>query len=155
MKHPFAVGFNFGLTSGIITTLGLLVGLNSGTHSKIVVLSGVVTIAIADALSDAVGIHISEESERVHSSKEIWQATISTFIFKFLAAVSFIAPVLLFNLDTAILVSVGWSLLTLGILSYFIAREEGKKPWKVVSEHILIAVLVIIATYYAGSAFNL
>jgi len=62
---------SFGLTSGIITTLGLIVGLHSGTHSKLAVIGGILTIAMADALSDALGIHVSEESEATQSlSKE-------------------------------------------------------------------------------------
>jgi len=59
MRHSLRTGLSFGLTSGIITTLGLIVGLHSGTHSKIVVISGVLIIAIADSFSDAFGIHIS------------------------------------------------------------------------------------------------
>ncbi|MBW2265656.1 MAG: hypothetical protein JRF28_05735, partial [Deltaproteobacteria bacterium] len=56
MKHALKTGLSFGLTSGTITTLGLMVGLHSGTHSKLVVLGGILTIAIADAFSDALGI---------------------------------------------------------------------------------------------------
>jgi hypothetical protein len=63
MKHSWKVGLSFGLTSGIITTLGLMVGLNSSTNSKLVVIGGIMTIAIADSPSDALGIHVSEESE--------------------------------------------------------------------------------------------
>ena len=58
MKHSIKIGFSFGLTSGIITTLGLIVGLNSGTRSRLAVVGGVLTIAIADAFSDASGIHL-------------------------------------------------------------------------------------------------
>jgi hypothetical protein len=49
MKDSIRTGISFGLTSAVITTLGLMVGLHSGTHSKIVVLAGILTIAIADA----------------------------------------------------------------------------------------------------------
>ena len=71
MEHSFRVGMSFGLTSGIITTLGLIVGLHSGTHSKLAVIGGILTIAMADAFSDALGIHVSEESEATQSlSKE-------------------------------------------------------------------------------------
>ena len=55
MKDLLRTGISFGLTSAVITTLGLMVGLNSGTHSQIVVLGGIITIAIADAFSDALG----------------------------------------------------------------------------------------------------
>ena len=38
MRLSIRKGFSFGLTSGIITTLGLIVGLHSGTHSKMIVI---------------------------------------------------------------------------------------------------------------------
>jgi hypothetical protein len=79
MKHSLKVGFSFDLTFATITTLGLIVGLCSGTHSKLVVIGGILTIAIADAL----GIHISEESENKHTTREVWESTISTFLTKF------------------------------------------------------------------------
>ncbi len=150
MKHSLIVGFSFGLTSGIITTLGLMVGLHSGTHSKLVVIGGVLTIAIADAFSDALGIHISEESENKHSTKEIWESTIATFFSKFAFALTFIVPVLLFQLSTAIIVSVVWGLSLLGLFSFYIAKAQKVKPWKVVIEHLVIALIVIIITHYAG-----
>lgn len=150
MKHSLIVGFSFGLTSGIITTLGLMVGLHSGTHSKLVVIGGVLTIAIADAFSDALGIHISEESENKHTTTEIWESTIATFLSKFVFALTFIVPLLLLQLSTAIIVSVVWGLSLLSLFSFYIAKVQGVKPWKVVIEHLVIAVAVIIITHYAG-----
>ena len=150
MNHSVKIGFSFGLTSGIITTLGLMVGLNSGTHSKLVVIGGVLTIAIADAFSDALGIHISEESENKHTTKEIWESTIATFVSKFAFAMTFVIPVLLFPLTTAIYVSIVWGFTLLGLFSFYIAKEQGVKPWKVVIVHLVIALAVIIITHYVG-----
>jgi len=150
MKHSLEVGFSFGLTSGIITTLGLLIGLNSSTSSKIVVIGGILTIAIADAFSDALGIHISEESENKHTSREIWESTFSTFFCKFFIALSFLIPVLLFELRTAVLISAIWGLLLLSGLSFKIAQNQKVKTWRVVAEHLIIAVVVIIAAHYVG-----
>jgi len=144
------MGISFGLTSGIITTLGLMVGLNSGTNSKLVIIGGILIIAIADAFSDALGVHISEESENIHTTKEIWESTISTFLFKFVSALTFIVPVLLLKLSTAIIVSVIWGLFLLSILSFHIAKEQKVKPWKVIAEHFLIALVVIGLTHYVG-----
>ena len=143
-------GLSFGLTSGIITTLGLMVGLHSGTHSKLVVLGGILTIAIADAFSDALGIHVSEESENRHSTREIWESTVFTFLSKLLFALTFIVPILLLPLATAIVVSIAWGLSMLAIFSLYIAKEQKESPWKVVGEHLLIAVVVIIITHYVG-----
>jgi len=150
LKHSLKIGFSFGLTSGIITTLGLIVGLHSGTHSKIVILGGIITIAIADAFSDALGIHVSEESESKHTVNEIWESTISTFLSKFVFALMFIIPILLFELSTAIVVSVILGLILLGILSFYLAGEQKAERWKVVAEHLIIALAVIVITHYIG-----
>jgi VIT1/CCC1 family predicted Fe2+/Mn2+ transporter len=150
MRHSLQTGFSFGLTSGIITTLGLMVGLHSGTHSKVVVIGGVLMIAIADAFSDALGIHISEESENKHATKEIWESTIATFLTKLLFALTFIVPVLVFQLSTAIIVSVVWGLSLLTIFSFYMAKRQNEKPWRVIFEHFAIALLVIVLTHYLG-----
>jgi len=150
MRHSLKIGFSFGLTSGIITTLGLMVGLHSGTHSKLVVIGGVLTIAIADAFSDALGIHVSEESENRHTTREIWESTICTFATKFIFAATFVVPILLFELTTAIIVSIVWGLSLLGVFSFYIAKEQRANPWRVITEHLLIALVVIITTHYVG-----
>ncbi len=151
MKHSFKVGFSFGLTSGVITTLGLMVGLHSGTHSKLAVLGGILTIAIADAFSDALGIHMSEESENRHSAKEIWHSTISTFFSKFMFAITFVVPIFLFELSTAVIVSAVWGLSLITAFSYLLATEQRENPLKIISEHVLIAVVVIVITHFLGS----
>ena len=155
MKHSLKVGFSFGLTSGIITTIGLMVGLHSGTHSKLVVLGGIMVIAIADSLSDALGIHISEESENKHTAKEIWESTFSTFFCKFVFALAFVIPVLLFELSTAIVVSVIWGLFMLGVLSFSIAKDQKATPWKVIAEHLIVALVVVFIAHYVGDLVSL
>lgn len=150
MKDSLRTGLSFGLTSAVITTLGLMVGLHSGTHSKMIVLSGIFTIAIADAFSDALGIHISKEFENAHTVKEIWGATISTFLAKFLFAMTFVVPVFLLPLSHAIIVSLVWGFLVLGWLSYLMARANGEPAWKIIGEHLLIAGVVVVITHWVG-----
>lgn len=150
MKESFKVGISFGLTSDIITTLGLMVGLEAGTHSKLAVVSGILTIAIADAFSDALGIHISEESENRHTAKEIWQSTLFTFLSKLVFASSFIIPLFLFSLPTAVIVAILWGFFLLGGFSFLIARAEKAKAWPVIAEHLFIAGAVIAVTHSLG-----
>jgi vacuolar iron transporter family protein len=150
MKNSLRTGITFGLTSAVITTLGLMVGLKSGTCSTKVVLGGIITIAIADAFSDAVGIHVSEESKNMHGNKHIWIATIATFLSKFLFALTFAIPVLLLSLQTAIVVSIIWGITILSILSYAIAKAQGSSPWRAILEHVFIAIAVIITTHFIG-----
>ncbi len=151
MRDSIKKGFNFGLTSGTITTLGLIIGLQSGTGSRLAVLGGVLTIAIADSFSDALGIHMSEESINGHSKKHVWEATIFTFLAKLIFTLTFAIPVLLFNLRLAILISIIWGFLLLTISSYKIAKDQDDNPWKVIGEHLLIGLIVVISTHYLGN----
>jgi VIT1/CCC1 family predicted Fe2+/Mn2+ transporter len=150
MKHSLKTGFSFGMTSGVITTLGLMVGLHSGTNSRLAVIGGILTIAIADAFSDALGIHVSEEFENVHTQMDIWASTISTFIAKFAFALTFLVPAILLPLGTAIIVSVAWGLLVLAVMSHHLARTQKTRAFPIIAEHLGIAIIVIIVTHYVG-----
>jgi VIT1/CCC1 family predicted Fe2+/Mn2+ transporter len=155
MKTSFKTGLSFGLTSGVITTLGLMVGLHSGTHSRTVVIGGIVTIAVADALSDALGIHLAEESKNNGNVSEIWEATTATFVAKFLIALTFVVPVLLLPLEQAMAMSVIWGLTLLAGLSYFLARAQQISAWKVITEHVVIGISVIAITHFVGDWVHL
>lgn len=150
MKKHFSIGVNFGLTSGVITTLGLIVGLHAGTNSMLAVIGGIVTIAVADAMSDALGIHIAKEAENVFTEKEIWLATIATFVTKFFMALTFVVPILFLDLNHAIIASIVWGLSVLLILSYRLARSQHANPVRVCAEHLGIAIAVITTTHYVG-----
>src|SRR5574341_64307 len=150
LKAGLQTGLTFGLTSGVITTLGLIVGLHSGTHSKLAVIGGILTIAVADAMSDALGIHISKEAENAFRPTHLWTATFATFVSKLLMAGTFILPVLILGFPTAIVVSVAWGLVVLGVLSYAMARAQGSRPLVVVAEHFVIALAVVVIAHALG-----
>lgn len=150
MKTSILKGFSFGLTSGVITTLGLIIGLHSSTGSSLIVLGGIFVIAFADAMSDSLGVHISEEASATHTYKEVWESTISTFISKFFFAMTFAIPLLILELNIAIIVSVIYGLLLISIFSYVIAKQSKTSPYEVISEHLFISIIVIAVTHYIG-----
>ena len=157
MEKSYLKGFGFGLTSGIITTLVMMIGLHSGTHSRLAVLGGIFVIAVCDAFSDAMGMHVSEESVHdggEHKHKEVWGATISTWFFKFFTAMLFVVPVLLLPLETAMIASVIGGLILISIFSYVLAKQQGNRPMHVVAEHVLITFVVIVMTHYIGDFVN-
>jgi vacuolar iron transporter family protein len=154
MKTSWKTGISFGLTSGVITTLGLMVGLHSGTHSRAIVIGGILTIAIADAMSDALGIHVSEESKNSVPVSQVWEATLATFAAKCVVSATFVVPVLISPLDQAIVISIVWGLFLLTVLSFFIARAQTIAPWKVIGEHLLIALCVVAMTHVVGDWVN-
>lgn len=152
MKDSIKKGFGFGVTSGIITTLGLTFGL-ANLGSKEIIIIGIITIAVADAFSDALGIHISEESEKKHknSEKEVWESTISTYLSKLIVASLFVIPFLFLTIKTSLIISVIYGTILLTFLSYDIAVKRKIKSWKVITEHLGIAFLVIIAANFLSN----
>ncbi len=144
------IGLFFGATSGVITTIGLITGLNSGTQSIAAVLGGILVIAVADSMSDALGIHLAEEADPATDHEHVWQATITTFLTKFVFAISFAIPLLLLPLGPAVIVSISWGMLVIIVLSYFLARSQNESPWLIILEHLGIAILVVILSHFIG-----
>jgi len=146
----FKSGVSFGLTSATITTLGLMIGLYSSTNSKMVVLGGIMIIAIADSFSDALGVHIAEESKNCHTEKEVWICTLATFLSKFTFSLTYSLPFLFFNIKTAIIIDIVLGYVLLSVLSWVIARGAKEPPIRIILEHLFIATIVIVVTYYTG-----
>lgn len=144
-------GIFFGATSGVITTVGLLTGLHSGTRSLAAVLGGILVIAVADAMSDALGIHLSEEADPNKSHSHVWVATISTFLTKFVFASSFAVPLLLLPLQQAVLASIVWGMAVIGFLSYFLAKAQNERPLPIILEHLGIALVVVLLSHLIGT----
>ncbi|MEL7185373.1 MAG: hypothetical protein AAFN50_02915 [Pseudomonadota bacterium] len=143
-------GLFFGATSGVITTLGLITGLNAGTQSMAAVLGGILVIAVADAMSDALGIHLAEESDPNTDTRHVWAATIWTFATKFVFALSFAVPIALLPLGPAVAVSIGWGMLVITVLSYFLAKTQDERPLPIIFEHLGIAILVVVLSHLIG-----
>lgn len=108
------------------------------------------TIAVADALSDALGIHVHEESENEHSPREIWVSTLATLVTKFAMAASFLLPLMTLQLSYAIVASIAWGAVVLTLISFFLARDQHIHAAKVISEHLGIAALVVVLTHLLG-----
>jgi VIT1/CCC1 family predicted Fe2+/Mn2+ transporter len=147
-------GVGFGLTSGVITTLGVIIGLHSGTQSRLAVLVGIAVVAIADAMSDAFGMHVSEEAEHEHTTKELWESALFTFLSKLIIASSFIVPVAFLDLNTAIIASTVWGLTLITAFSFAMARAQKESIIKVVGEHVIIALAVILFAHYLGDLLH-
>jgi len=150
MRESLKAGLNFGMTSGVITTLGLMVGLHSGTRSQLAVVGGIITIAVADSLSDAMGVHVSKEAEGGHSDSEIWLATAATFLTKLVIASTFVFPVLLLELQAAMLAGLVWGAVLIATLSWVVARSQGADPRWVILEHMAVGALVVVITHLFG-----
>lgn len=59
-------------------------------------------------------------------------------------------PVLVFDLEMAIIIGVIWGMMMMTILSYIIAKDQKEPPWKIIGEHVAIAILVVVLTHFIG-----
>ncbi|HEY9206998.1 MAG TPA: hypothetical protein VIO58_13885 [Candidatus Methanoperedens sp.] len=158
-SHQIITGISFGVTSGVITALGMIVGLHEATSSKIAVLAGIVIMAIADGLADAAGFHITEEAEfengkPKHTPEEVWMTTVFTFIAVCGFILTFAVPILVFQLQTAIIADIAWGLLLLVLLNFYIARFKKENPVKLTVGHVSLALFVIFVSYLAGNLIS-
>lgn len=138
--------FSFGITSAIVTNLGLIVVLNIGSNAKLNIIAGILVIALADNIADSLGIHIYQESEGI-DAKNVWVSTFTNFLSRLLVSLTFILLVLLLPLELAAVFAIGWGMILLSVVSYLIAQKKEKNVFKSILEHISIAALVVISSY--------
>ena len=77
-------------------------------------------------------------------------ATMSTFLNKFVFALSFAITLLLLPLDLAVMASVAWGMFVIVVLSYFIARVQHASATAIIAEHVGIALLVVVLSHFIG-----
>jgi len=142
--------FSFGIASSVLTTLGIIVGLNAATSSKLAVIGGIVAVAVADSLADSIGMYSSEKSKRGVSNSSAFKAALNVFIGKVVFTLTFIVPFLMFPVSTAIIVSVIWGLLLIKFVNFQIAYVQGESIPKTIIKNVLIAIAVIMLSYIAG-----
>ncbi len=154
MRESFLKGLGFGVTSGVVTTVGLLMGLAASTQAIIPVVSGILIIAVADSLSDSFGIYVEEESTNGNSLAQIKEAAYATFVAKFFVAISFISFFIFFPLKLAVFISVIWGLTLSGIFSLYLAGIKGKKRIPFALTHVALTLFVILLSHYIGTFIN-
>jgi VIT1/CCC1 family predicted Fe2+/Mn2+ transporter len=150
MKKINLQKYIFGATSAIITNLAIVTGMHSSTNAKTSIIGSLMVIALADNISDSLGIHIYQETEDIQK-KEVWIGTFTNFFARLLVSFGFIMIVLLLPIEMAVTVSVIYGLLTLALFSYIIAKMKRLNPVAAIFEHIVIATIVIIISNYLGT----
>ena len=80
------------------------------------------------------------------TKKEVWESTLGAFIGKFIISLLFIIPLLLFEVELAIILNIIIGIGIITYFSYYISSKKGENPVHSIAEHLIIAALVIIIT---------
>lgn len=139
----------FGSSAAIITDVSIIVGLGSARTGKAPILAGLLTIAVADNISDSLGIHMYKESEGCGERLSLF-STILNFLSRLLISATFVAIVMVLPMNHAILVGLVWGLLLIVLISYLISRSNKDNPVTEIIKHVLTAVVVIVLSRYLG-----
>jgi len=140
----------FGSTAAILTNVSLIVGLGSARAGRGPILGSLLTIAVADNISDSLGIHLYNEAERCEKKFTVL-ATALNFASRLLVSLSFVAIVLIFSIARAIPVAIVWGLLLLTLLSYIITKSNQENSLREIAKHVLVAVIVIALSRVVGT----
>jgi hypothetical protein len=81
--------FSFGGAAAIVTSLGLIIGLDAASASRATIVGGLLIVAIADNLTDSLSIHMYQESERLDTRKA-FRATLINFATRLSLSLSFV-----------------------------------------------------------------
>jgi len=139
--------FSFGATSAIITSLAFIISLSKSVNPKLSIIGSLFVIAVADNISDSLGIHIYQESD-LKKSSVVRVSTFTNFFTRFLVILVFILLVIILPIEYAIIFSIVWGISLLIVLSYFIAKMQKINPYVAIFQHVAIAVLVIIISNF-------
>jgi hypothetical protein len=148
-----AQGMTFGAMDAIINVIGILVGLGL-VGNKLAVILGILVAGIANSFGNAAGFHVSEETEGIHTRKEVWLSTVQAFIGTFSVTLILIIPPLVLDLFTGVVVSVLMGISLLMGLGLFVGRRlksKRKEMLGLVIEYTVTGLAVIVISYILGS----
>jgi len=154
MNSSLRQGMFFGANSGIITTVGLITGLVQTKISKNYLIISIISLAIADSISEAYGMYISKKAEDTEDdSQNPFFALIGLLIMKFLIVISFLIP---FAFSDSLKYYknlywiVGWSLFLISLVDYNISELRDESLLGYLIPHTMILFLVIYLTQFFG-----
>jgi VIT1/CCC1 family predicted Fe2+/Mn2+ transporter len=145
--------WSLGATAAIITSMGLIAGLNQGDNARAGIITGLLIVGLADNISDSFGFLIYKESEGA-SRHDLGSYTSVNFIVRLFLVLTFVLIVFLFSSNAALIVSSVWGLVLLAILSYLIAKSRKISSFRIVVWHLVIALMVVAGSKLLGNLIS-
>jgi hypothetical protein len=96
--HEKVGELTFWITSGVLTTVGVVMTVSSATDDRLSVIAAVAAIAVADGCSDAFGMYLARSAERGATPKQALRYALGTLMGKALLPLTFLVPLLLLPL---------------------------------------------------------
>jgi predicted membrane protein (TIGR00267 family) len=152
-------GVAFGTMDGLITILGVVIGIATATQSSgAVVISGLVA-GLANAFGNSFGFYASELAERaehiqenqhVSSMAETRRSTLLAFAHSLVSTIVIVAPFVLFSLTYAMTASLILALALLFALGGLVGKFSHASPWKFGIRYVLLGLAGAALSFVVG-----
>jgi vacuolar iron transporter family protein len=146
--------YSFGATSAITTSLALIVGLDSALNPRASIVGALLVLAVADNISDSLGIHIYRESQTEDAGKNSDVHSISNFLTRLVVTLAFAILVVALPIGYAVISSIVLGISILTLLSYLIAIHQKTNPVGAIFHHVGVTVAVLIISHFLGQAIS-
>jgi vacuolar iron transporter family protein len=140
---------SFGGPAAIVTSMAIIVGLDSAVATKATVVTGLLIIGIGDNLTDSLCVHIYQESERT-TERLAFGTTTANFLTRLVLTLSFVTLFLFLPTPISIYISIVWGFVLLAGLSYLLARARGASVISEIWKHSAVAIVVIFLSKILG-----
>ncbi len=135
----------FGIISGTITTLGVIIGLWQSYSDVWIIIAGIVSIAFSDSFSDGLAMYFSQLTS---SEKSVaMQVGFKTTLYKILITLSYIIPFILLSIEKAVIINILWGCILVAYASYKINESA--------ILNLVIVWIVIGLSYTSGNSIKL
>jgi len=141
--------FSYGASAAVVTSTALITGLSAANTTRTVILTALLIAALADNLTDALSVHIFQESEQLDQT-DAFTGTVTNFFTRLLLCISFAPAVAWFPVAHVAEGAILWGAVLLAILTYLVARERKVSPALEVVKHLMTASAVIAMSMLIG-----
>ena len=147
---PDLRSLSFGSTAAILTSMGLIAGLDAATATKGAVLGSLLIVALADNLTDSLSVHIYQESERL-PERAAFRTTVMNFLARISVSLTFVVMFAVLPTSAAVPACLVWGFLLLVSLSWLLARDRKVQAWPEIWKHAAVAAIVVLISKGVGA----
>ena len=157
-------GVAFGTMDGLITILGVVIGIASATESSgAVIITGLVA-GLANAFGNAFGFYAGELAERaehiqenqhVSSMRETRRSTILAFLHSVGSTMVIVAPFTLLSLTSAIITTLIFSLALLFVLGALVGKFSHASRLKFGIRYVALGLAGAALSFVVGQAVRI
>ena len=141
---------SFGGTAAIVTSMGLILGLDAAEGSRQAIVGALLIVALADNLSDSLSVHAYQEAEGLER-REAFFSTLANFVTRLLVVSSFVAMVVALPHEWLPVTAGAWGFVLLALLTHRLARARDAPVAKEIGKHLVVAALVVAISRWVGT----